>query len=155
MVKKHIIEECPQAPTLAVHGAMMVAHRETLDRLDMNYTRVAVALETLAARGAQVDSIEKRVDIHKEQIQIAFNQIREVDKRVTYLEIKESEWEGEDKAEENAKKEGLIWTKLQKGTIFLQVLTPVVLGLFFILWMADTYGVFRFIAKNLKEMTGK
>jgi nitrate reductase alpha subunit len=142
--RAHLIEECPQADRIQ-------AVSETLLDLKESNQRVAIALETLAARGAQVDSHEKHLDTHDTQINAAFAQIRENDKRLIILEIKKSEWEGEKKAKEEItsvvekekekvriaveKDSQKIWTLLEK----LQLLTPVLLTVGFILYILEKF----------------
>ena len=132
--RSHLLEECPQAPVIA-------AQAETLHDLKKSNERIAVALETLAKRGAQVDSMEKRVDNHDEAFKVSFGQIRKLDERIIVLEIKKSEWEGAQKAEEKMevkqeKEKTKIWTLLER----LQLVTPVILAIFFLLWLSDKYG---------------
>lgn len=134
------------------HEDIMKAHSETLQRLDNNYERVAVALEQLARRGAQVDNLEKSAERNQSSIQIAFSQVREIDKRVTVLEMDKSYHEGSEQAEEKGE---VIWTKLQRVTLVLQIFTPCLFGLFFLFWMLDKYELAQSVAALFREMVGR
>ena len=146
----HTIAECPQGPTIESHG-------EILRDLKDSNKRVADALEVLARRGAQVDSLEKRADDNKNAIQIAFSQIRDIDKRTVVLEMDRSYHKGEEKAEEilRPSRDALLWTKLERLTILLQVSTPALVGVFFLFWMLDKYQTIGWLAKMFREMVGR
>jgi len=127
--RAHLLAECLQAPIIKVQSELLFDLKESNQR-------VAVALETLAARGAQVDSHEKHLDTHDAHIDTAFNQIRGIDARVMNLEIKKGEWEGSKKAKEEIgakaeKDKTYIWTVLEK----IQLSIPIILGIFFLFWL--------------------
>lgn len=143
--RAHLIEECPQADRIQ-------AVSETLLDLKDSNKRVAIALETLAARGAQVDSHEKHFDKHDIQIDTAFGQIRGIDVRVMNLEIKKGEWEGAKKAKEEIKIETdkekkQVWTLLEK----LQLLTPVLLFFGFILYIIEKFSIMSRLIHLVRE----
>ena len=148
--KPHSISDCPQGPTIQAQG-------ELLHDLKDSYRRVADALEVLARRGAQVDSLEKRADDNKNAIQIAFSQIRKIDERTMVLEMDRSYRKGEEKAVEISRPSGetLLWTKLERLTILLQVATPALVGVFFLFWMLDKYQTIGWLAKMFREMVGR
>lgn len=148
--RAHLIEECPQADRIQ-------AVSETLLDLKDSNKRVAIALETLAERGAQVDSHEKHLDTHDVQIDTAFAQIRGIDARVMNLEIKKGEWKGAKKAQEKeevkAEKEKTerekkyVWTVLEK----IQLMTPILITVAIILQITEKYKVVGWLLKQIKE----
>ena len=133
---KHTINDCPQQPVIVDQG-------KTLHRLDKNYERVAVALETLAQRGAQVDSLEIRTDSLESDVNVAFGQIRGIDDRVQAIELKAAEYKGriEGKKEmekEVEKEEKRFWTLLER----LQLLTPILITFGFIIYLMEKFNIF-------------
>lgn len=143
--RAHLLNECPQGPVIEAQGEILA------DLKDSN-KRVAIALETIAKQGAQVDSHEKHLDTHDAQLDTAFNQIRGIDARVMILEIKKGEWEGAKKAKEEIeiktdKENQKIWTLLER----LQLLTPVLLCLGFVLYLVEKFNLATKTIKVIKE----
>jgi hypothetical protein len=143
-IKIHSIENCPQAPVLAEHGFQMERHGEILDRLERHSERQTTALEQIAEQGAIVKSHEKRLDEHREEIDIIFNKHRKLDDRVQGLEKINAESIGEKRAERRFEKRTTedgkrLWTFLER----LQLVTPILLVIGGILVVCDKFDVFQ------------
>jgi chromosome segregation ATPase len=158
----HNIEECPQAPVLENHGRMMERHGDMLQRLEHNsnefqeqFKKQTELLERIAETSTMVKSHEKRIDVHENMIDTIFRKHRALDERVVSIEIKDAEARGEKHGEQIAiekdeKDHHRIWTLLER----LQLLTPVILFVFFILWCLIQSGLFIWIWKQTLYFTG-
>jgi len=149
--RAHLLAECPQAPIIKVQSELLFDLKESNQR-------VAVALETLAARGAQVDSHEKHLDTHDAHIDTAFNQIRGIDARVMNLEIKKGEWEGSKKAKEEIgakveKRQNIHMDSFGEDSAFYTYHPWDILSFLALFWLSDKYHFFLWIAQQFKDMT--
>lgn len=145
--RAHLLKECPQGPVI-------LAQSEILHDLKNSNERVAIALEVLAKRGAQVDSHEKHLDTHDNQINTAFFQIRSIDARVMSLEMKRHVQMGKEEAIAEINEEKKVKSKFwDEAKIQLMVHWGPVL-VFFACWILDKFGVFQWIAKMFREMHG-
>ena len=131
--KPHSVVECAQADLLK-------SQSDTLARLDGSYARVAVALEELARRGAQVDGHEKRLDKNDVEHEEVFKRLRAME-RLAAVE------DGIDKVEGERTK---FWTEVK-----LRLIGPLMTGTFFALWLSEKFGVLDWITKQFCEMGGK
>ncbi len=129
----HPVAECAQAGVIFSQG-------ETLARVDASLGRVAIALEELARRGAQVDNHEKRLDKNDEEHDEIFQRIREIE-RTKYLE------EGENAVENKRKK---FWSDAK-----IALIQPLAVVAFFFFWLMERFGVLGWLVDQFNVMGGK
>jgi len=163
MLMPHAIEDCPQNPTLA--------HiQSTLERLDKHGERTAAALESIARQGAILGSHEKRLDKHDMDLREFFNRVnderklnlltlelKDVAARVTSLEMAHAKEAGEEivetkiqmRREGDERERKKFWTELK-----IRMITPIMFGLFFALWLIDKWNLVLKFKELLKDFRG-
>jgi hypothetical protein len=153
--KYHNIKECPQSPVIADQGKSLSRLEESYSSMATDYKRVAIALETLAERGAQVDSLELRTNKLVGDLDECFGLYRDADKRLIAIELKAAEYkgkqEGKKEVENQVREEGKrFWTLLER----LQLLTPILICCGFILYLLEKFGVIIWVVKQFQCFTG-
>lgn len=141
----HHTEVCTQTQTFE-------QIKETLRRLDAHGERTAIALEHIAEQGAIVAQHEKRLDKHDLDLREVFHRVNDqdrlerVEQKVAELEKKVAKEEG---AEEVAVEKKKFWTDLK-----LQMATPIMVAVFFTLWLIGKLEIVAKLLRLWKEFTG-
>lgn len=129
---EHTLADCPHNPTFE-HIA------QTLNRLDAHTLRQAVAMEEIARQGVTINNHEMRIVKNTKDISSAWAAIREIETRHAT----------EDGKEEVIEEQQKFWAGVKQ-----QFTGPAIVGLFFILWLADKFNIPVALAKLWKEMRG-
>lgn len=128
----HDLDDCPQAPTIKSLADAVV-------RMERTSERTASALEQIAAQGAQVASHEKRLDRHDLEINECFMRLRPIEQR-----------HAQDAGVEQVERESdRFWSEVK-----LKLLTPLLLGTFFLFWLIDKMDVVQWLNRMYRTMTG-
>lgn len=127
----HSLNECPQNPTIE-------RIEDTLERLEKHGERTAIALEVIASQVVRTDYLEKRVDKHDEDLKESFSRLR-------IIENKHSKEAGVESVERKQEK---FWTEIR-----IRLFTPIILVIFFILWVFDKLNIFQGVWKLFKEFS--
>ena len=105
-------------------------------RSEEHMRRTAVALENLAAQGVLINTHENRLTKHDTHFEELFGRVRTI-------EAVHAKDEGIEEIEDKKEK---FWSEMK-----LKLMTPVLTGLFFLLWILDRSEFFVKVANLWKE----
>jgi len=155
MPEKHTIADCPQTPILMQIKETLGFLRESQARLDHHGERTALAMEKLAANSATIEGHAQKIKEHDTAFVELFNWRRTfIDKqdddfrsnleRIVALEKARAVHDAievvTEKVEEKEEKKEAVkeqfWNEVR-----LRLLTPLMVGAFFLIWIIDKTGI--------------
>lgn len=167
-----------------IHNETFRSISKSFDRLEKISDRSAVAMEKIAEQGAILVNYGERIHKNEQDITEAFKQIRVLDQyaasdedvkgliarvtsletdrvtgedfrklseRVQVIEYRHVEEQAVEAVEEKIEeRQWQFWAEMRK-----QFTPYVAVGLFFVFWLIDRYGVLQWVVKMLKEFKGE